>query len=711
MDDPVKPSGEDEAAEEVPQARVSKNTDHSLGTESGDGNNEDLGVGVGSWSGEMMTGKQKRVQKEDVDLPDPFDHHMNILLENNLDRTTSTTPASGLSSRSYSPTNDGSESQYPSAPVHFMRHLLPEVPANSPETCHGAAMMSQGKHQELPSFHNVEMVQKIREKKLSYNCGDEEISKEVSNYPYTPTNSYTEFGHIGQTAKHCVLPNFMNADLMQRLEEKKAMLENIVHPSEGFEIFESSGLNDGHSVPMSNVSDIKSSDVSDEISEDEDFSVDVFANREHLESLSKNTSETCCKDNSTDTGTAVEDVMNDVLNTEFVQNDTEPDHNNVISPVSHIQTSEEHLTGDIQSGLVTFGDCSEVGYNMEAGLHAELPPNNVLNTSLMMADSPKSAELNAPFEEDLSDKVGALSSHGNNNTSSSNPDDTGNSAEEKIVHHTVQDTTTMLEQVDCRKIGLVIHAANEQEAATKFTESVINSAMKEYKEYCKSVGKKQARFNEQEVNLSSSHHDSSKRETERCVSENCDNVLSLQIEKSLYLGDEPGESYTDDCVNIASDVLPHGVKPCEDQTCNDGHVLVLGEEPGESRTECDTFEEHMRSRGMDVVDIDVSDRLDANVGKSDDVPKDTVLENEKAMDFVQDVIKKAIDVCIHEPDGSTAPGSKSLFQSPDGSSDAPEMKTQPKGGSTGKAKLLEELKDDTMKQKKTRKEVRELYYF
>ncbi|XP_067654227.1 uncharacterized protein [Haliotis asinina] len=92
---------------------------------------------------------------------------------------------------------------------------------------------------DLPSFNSSEMVERIKAKKASLGADtegytltqDSGIVQEEQDCTFTPQNSYSD-SSIEKHLKETELPSFYNSEMVQRIREKRASLENAVKDTE-----------------------------------------------------------------------------------------------------------------------------------------------------------------------------------------------------------------------------------------------------------------------------------------------------------------------------------------------------------------------------------------------------------------------------------------------------------------------------------------------
>ncbi|XP_046550475.1 protein prune homolog 2-like [Haliotis rubra] len=92
---------------------------------------------------------------------------------------------------------------------------------------------------DLPSFNSSEMVERIKAKKASLGADTEGnsptqdygIAQEEQDFTFTPQNSYSD-SNMEKHLKETELPSFYNSEMVQRIREKRASLENAVNDTE-----------------------------------------------------------------------------------------------------------------------------------------------------------------------------------------------------------------------------------------------------------------------------------------------------------------------------------------------------------------------------------------------------------------------------------------------------------------------------------------------
>ncbi|XP_048251060.1 protein prune homolog 2-like isoform X2 [Haliotis rufescens] len=93
----------------------------------------------------------------------------------------------------------------------------------------------------LPSFNSSEMVERIKAKKASLGADTEgdastqdfhmDSAQGEQDFTFTPQNSYTD-SNMEKHLKETELPSFYNSEMVQRIREKRASLENAVNDTE-----------------------------------------------------------------------------------------------------------------------------------------------------------------------------------------------------------------------------------------------------------------------------------------------------------------------------------------------------------------------------------------------------------------------------------------------------------------------------------------------
>ena len=99
--------------------------------------------------------------------------------------------------------------------------ISPDVPQNS----FNETFLKSDMH-DLPSFMNAEMLQKIQSKKAAFNTNDdsEDFRDETNSFPFTPQNSYADGNLFDMTGDQVHLPSFHNAEMVEKIKVKKASL-------------------------------------------------------------------------------------------------------------------------------------------------------------------------------------------------------------------------------------------------------------------------------------------------------------------------------------------------------------------------------------------------------------------------------------------------------------------------------------------------------
>ncbi|KAK6178506.1 hypothetical protein SNE40_013287 [Patella caerulea] len=119
----------------------------------------------------------------------------------------------------------GTESpmEFTSAPNSQPGSKVSSYPVTPPNSFLDAGFM--GKHHDLPSFNNSEMVQIIKAKQASIGVSfSENNDTDEKTEPYAPANSYAG-SSFDSYLKETNLPSFQNTDLVQKVREKRASLD------------------------------------------------------------------------------------------------------------------------------------------------------------------------------------------------------------------------------------------------------------------------------------------------------------------------------------------------------------------------------------------------------------------------------------------------------------------------------------------------------
>ncbi|XP_060083778.1 protein prune homolog 2-like [Ylistrum balloti] len=164
---------------------------------------------------------------------------------------------------------------------------FPSYPVTPPNSYMDSGFM--GKEQTLPSFNSSEMLNKIQEKKalLSASSGNPSCSGSAGNsVPYTPQNSVID-GGFDWFAKEQNLPSFNSSDMVQKIQQKRSSMGDNSDFSLGGDLMMAQGGKHNDFVPFTP----QNSYMENKFNSYMDQSVDPSLLSSHLEAIKGDRSE------------------------------------------------------------------------------------------------------------------------------------------------------------------------------------------------------------------------------------------------------------------------------------------------------------------------------------------------------------------------------------------------------------------------------------